>query len=123
MRRRSLNKVNTQLKYLPFILFFLICSGLLVFYFPPAYQIQIYQYKIPIMYLFFASIFLLIYFAANLVLRGNRKHSVFITSFIIVYLLFRLNNLTHPLFLFLLIALFLTLEFLFTRQNKEKQQL
>lgn len=123
MRVRNQRRSNLQLNRLVFVVFFFISSVLLVIYFPPTYQIQIYQYKIHILYPFFASIFLFVYFLSNLALRGNRKHSLFIASFIIVYLLFRLNSLTQPLFLFLLIALFMTLEFLFTKKRNNKQEL
>jgi hypothetical protein len=51
----------------------------------------------------------------------SKKHGLFLGFFVVLYLIFRLNNLTHPLFLILLIALFLVVEFLFAQHNNKEQ--
>lgn len=123
MKLRYFHKRNLSLKFLPrrqagilFILLFFITTCFIIFYFPPTYQISIKQYNFSVLYLFFASLFFLLFFTGVFVLR-SKKHGFFIGLFAISYLLLRINNLTHPLFLFLLIALFLVMEFLFTRPN------
>jgi hypothetical protein len=111
-----------QFKYLPFVIIFLISTISLIFYFPPTFQLQLHQFRISIITFFLLSLFLLVYFTWVFILK-SRKHGLFLALFVVTYLVFRLNNLTEPLFLFLLIALYLTLEFLlsdFTRKRREK---
>ena len=121
MKLKYFHKRNLSLKLLPrrrrsilFILLFFVSTCFLIFYFPPNYQMSIQQYSFSILYLFFASLFLFLFFTGVFVLR-SKKHGFFIGLFAVSYLLLRMNNLTHPLFLFLLLALFLVTEFLFAR--------
>lgn len=117
-------RFTSKLSFIPFFkivfaLFSLAASILLVFYFPPTYQISIQQYHFPILYLFFISLFSFLFFIIAIILR-SKKHGFFIGLFVVTYLIFRLNDLTHPLFVFLLIALFLVTEFLFTGHNDKQ---
>lgn len=113
---KSFYKKKLFLKPIPFIIIFLITTCYLVFYFPPSYQISFYQYRISILYLFLASLFFFLYFTGMFVTR-SKKHGSLIALFVIIYLIFRLNKLTDPLFLFLLIGLFLVMEFFFTKRS------
>ena len=111
-------KRNLSLKYLIYSLFFFVATVALIIYFPPTYQIPIMRFRLSIMTPFFITFFLLLYFLGRLVLK-SKKHALIITLFVVSYLLFRLNNLTHPLFLILLLALFLVAEFLFTQHDNK----
>lgn len=123
MKLKYFHKRNLSLKFLPrrqagipFIILFSVITCFLIFYFPPTYQISIQHYNFSILYPFFVSIFFLLFFTGVFILR-SKKHGFFIGLFAVSYLLLRLNNLTHPLFVFLLIALFLVTEFLFAQSN------
>ncbi len=115
---KHLHRRNLSLKYLIYNLFFFSTTTGLIIYFPPTYQISIMHIKLPVMIPFFIVFFLLLYCLGILFLR-RKKHGLIIASFVVSYLLFRLNNLTHPLFLFLLLALFLVAEFLFTQHDNK----
>lgn len=99
-------------KFIPLILLFLLSTFLIIFYFPPTYRVSIQQYNFSILYLFFASFFFFIFFTGVFIFR-SKKHGFFISLFAMLYLLLLLNNLTHPIFAFLLIAIFLVVEFFF----------
>ena len=111
-------KRNFSLKYLIYSLFFLAATVVLIIYFPPTYQASIMHFRLSIMIPFFIVFFLLFYFLGMLLLR-SKKHALIIASFFVFYFLFRLNNLTHPLFLILMLALFLVAEFLFTQHDNK----
>lgn len=109
---------NRRIRYklLVGIVLFTIATIFQIIFFPPDYIIHILQLNIPILYTFMLSLFFMIYFIGVLTL-GNRKHSLLISLFVVVYLIFRLNNLKDLFFLILLIALFLAAEFFFTGQK------
>jgi len=65
--------------------------------------------QIPSLLIFFLLLGVFL-FSFGSYLFKSKKHGVLIAGFVLIYLLFRLKGLTHPLFLFLLAALFLTLE-------------
>jgi hypothetical protein len=50
----------------------------------------------------------------------SKAHGILIAGMVVIYLLFRLNHLTHPFFLILLLALFFTLEMLVSSKNNHK---
>ncbi len=114
--------------YLLITIISLFSTGWMIVFFPPSHQMRILNFNFSIFYPFFFSIFLSLYFFLNF-LTSNKRLSFFATLFVIVYLLFRLNGLTEPLFIILLIALFLTLEFLFSgrggknRKNRKEESL
>jgi hypothetical protein len=121
MLRKNINyfhKINFPLKHFIYTLLFLASTVALIIYLPPTYQISIIYLKVPIIIPFFIIIFLLFY-SLGMLLFGRKKHALIIASFVVLYLLFRLNNLTQPLFLILLLALFLVAEFLFTRRDNK----
>lgn len=116
MRLKNLVRRKYSLKLVPFILIFLITSSLIIFYFPPTFQIHTFQYQFSILYPFIASLFCFLYFLALIILK-SKKRGFLIALFVVVYLLFRLNKLNDPIFLILLIALFLVIEFIFPRKQ------
>lgn len=72
--------------------------------------------KIPVLwlFLFLTAIFC---FCLPFYIFKSKKHGILVSLFVITYLFFRLGGLTHPLFLIILIGLFLTLELLFTSKH------
>jgi hypothetical protein len=59
--------------------------------------------------LFFILLALFLFSSGTYVFK-SKTHGILIASFAVIYLVFRLSNLTNPFFLILLAALFLTLE-------------
>lgn len=121
MLRKNINffhKRNFSIKHFIYTLLFLAAAVALIIYLPPTYQISAIYLKVPIMIPFFIIIFLFFY-SLGMLLFGRKKHALIIASFVASYLLFLLNNLTQPLFLILLLALFLVAEFLFTRHDNK----
>lgn len=104
-------------------LFFITSASSIIILFPPDYAISIYSMNFPIIGLLYTAMFLAIYFLLNS-LFPNKKHGLLIALFTVIYLIFRAYNLRDPLFLLLLLALFLTSEFLFsgsgTKFRREK---
>ena len=121
LERVNKNKKNFQttrtkkrsLLFLVLGFIFLILLFLLVYYLPPDFQIKLFQFSIPSLYIFFAllffSLFSLVTYCTNSI-----KHGLLTGLFVPLYLLFRINNLTHPFFFLLLLALFVVLELLFS---------
>jgi hypothetical protein len=106
------NKKNVKLFLLLGIPSFL---GLMatIFFFSPDTNLSLSNYKIPLLPLFFLLLFSF-FFSLGSFLFKSKIHGLLLGLFVISYLLFRLNNLTHPFFFILLAGLFLTLELLFT---------
>ena len=59
-----------------------------------------------------SSLFFLVSFILN-----DQRQGFLISFFATLYLILRLNRLTHPLFLILIIAIFVTLELLFKKRK------
>lgn len=68
----------------------------------------------------FFPLFAIFLFSAGSYIFKSKKHGVLIAGFAIIYLLFRLNHLTHPFFLILLLALFFVLELFVSSKNNAK---
>lgn len=60
-----------------------------------------------------------LFFAIGTLLFKTRTHGFLLASFIISYLILRLNDLNHPIFFILLAGLFIALEFLFAQSEKK----
>ncbi|MBA3723552.1 MAG: hypothetical protein H0W89_01510 [Candidatus Levybacteria bacterium] len=90
-----------------------IVSGLLlgglVYFYPPDAVFSFSFIQISYLSIFFFLLALWLFATGTFVFK-SKFHGLFITLFVVIYLIFRLNNLTHPFFLILLSALFLTLE-------------
>lgn len=68
-------------------------------------------FTLPIIPLFFILLLAALFFLTSYIFKSS-KHGILVSLFVGIYLIFRLNNLTHPFFFILLFALFLTLELL-----------
>ena len=75
--------------------------------------------QIPPLLVFFLLVSIFLFSISSYIFK-SKTHGVLIAGFVDIYLLFRLNHLTHPFFLFLLLALFFTLEMLVSSKNKHK---
>jgi len=76
---------------------------------------------IPPISIFFVLIALFLFSAGSYLLK-SKAHGILIAGFVVIYLLFRLNHLTHPFFLILLLALFFVLELLVSSKNNAKSK-
>jgi hypothetical protein len=83
--------------------------GFLLINFSPESQPMIFNITIPLLPVFLFLLFTTLYFLGSFACK-SKSHGFLIALFVLIYLLFRLNNLTHPFFFILLFALFLTLE-------------
>jgi hypothetical protein len=115
-----MSRKKRPLPFLALSLISFISLALLVYFFPPNQQLSIPNlpagkagFQFSILY-FFLLLFYLLLFSSITYTFKSKTHGVLISSFVILYLLFRLNGLTHPFFLLLLFALFITLELLFS---------
>jgi len=98
------------------IILFILCGVLLVA-FPPNNSVSLLSLNITLVPLFLILLFFFL-FSITTYLFKNKNHGILFGSFVITYLIFRLNNITHPFFFILLIALFLTIEILFSLDKK-----
>ncbi len=98
-----------------FVLSILSFSALvyLVIFTAPTASFDVLTIPIPVLPFFFSLLFLFL-FSLCTFLFNSRMHGVLIALLAIIYLLFRQNDLTHPFFAVLLLALFLVLELMFT---------
>lgn len=120
-RKNSSSTTITREKKFSFLLLFLCLLslallGALIYYFPPNQAYSVLSFNLSVLLLFFPLIFLFLFSLGALILR-SKFHGTLIASFVTLYLLFRLNNLTHPFFLILLAALFLTLELMIANRR------
>lgn len=110
----------------PLILLFagvicLITLGCLVYFIPPNTSFSLLQIvpsipstidkytQFPTILLFYILLSLFLFTTVSYFFK-SKIHGVLITAFVIIYLIFRLNHLTNPFFLIILLALFVTLE-------------
>jgi len=75
--------------------------------------------QIPPIYLFFILIGIFLFSMGTYIFR-SKAHGILIAALVITYLLFRLNRLTHPFFLILLLALFFVLELFVSSRGNSK---
>lgn len=113
LKRTTETKITRKKKFSFLVLFAAVISlallGSTIYYLPPTYIYTFFILRIPISLLFFVLVFSSFYTTSLLIFR-SKLHGILIGSFVVLYLIFRLSNLTHPFFLILLAALFLTLE-------------
>lgn len=69
--------------------------------------------QLSVLPVFHALLFLFLFGISSFLLR-SKIHGVLIGLVVVIYLLFRQNDLTHPFFALMLAALFLVLELLFS---------
>ena len=100
-------------KLLTLGIFSFILLALLIYFVPPATSYTIYSLHLSVILGFFLLLFIFL-FAVSSYLFKSKIHGILIATLAITYLIFRQNDLTHPFFALLLLALFLVLELLFT---------
>lgn len=83
----------------------------------PSQPLILLSLQIPSVIPFLLLITLLVFSIARYILN-NKIHGFLIAIFTLSYLLLRINHLTHPFFLIILIGLFITLDLLFSRQRQ-----
>jgi len=83
--------------------------GLVIIYLSPDSNIPFMNVQFATLILFFYLLFCMFFFWVTLITK-SKAHGILIASFFVIYLLFRLNNLTNPFFLILLLALFVMME-------------
>jgi hypothetical protein len=84
--------------------------------FSPTYGFTIYNLQFTILPIFFALLFSFLFFLFSFILASKRR-GLFVGAFIVIYLILRLNNLTHPFFLLILLVLFGSLELFFIKRK------
>ena len=107
--KESINKRKRSILFLVAGLVCLAALGTLIYYASPTSPFTVLNYSVPIIPLFMLLLFITLFFWGSYAFK-SKTHGVLIGVFTIIYLIFRLNNLTHPFFFILLFALFLTLE-------------
>lgn len=86
-----------------------------IFFIPPSNSVQVFGIFIPILLFFFPLLFIFLFSLLSFLYR-KKTHGVLGGCFLVLYLLLRLGGFTHPLFLLILLALFLILELLFAKK-------
>ena len=72
-------------------------------------------YSVLLLFLFF-----FLFFTGTFIFK-TKRHGILLGFFAVTYLLFRINNLTHPFFFILLLALFFMIELLISyKKDTEK---
>ncbi|MBI2613833.1 MAG: hypothetical protein HYW62_03595 [Candidatus Levybacteria bacterium] len=87
----------------------------LIFFLSPSHELQITNYQLPITIPFFFILFFFLFSLISYFLR-NARRAALIGLLIITYFIFRILHLSSPYFLFLLIALFISLELFFKKR-------
>ena len=116
--RLTKEKRKTKL-YLPYLFLTFIVIGILSFLFinfPPNYSFEVINLSIPVIYLSFALTFLSIYFLGTFIFRGS-VHGIILSALVISYLVLRVVGIRQTFFLFLIIALFISIELLLRKKK------
>src|SRR6266700_3243747 len=90
-----------------------VLSILAILFISPDYSLSMGDLHLSIVYPFLLILFLFLFFATSYIIN-SKIHGVLLASFVVCYLLFRLNNLTHPLFLLLLVGICIVFELFFS---------
>ncbi|MDO8657939.1 MAG: hypothetical protein Q7K55_04315 [Candidatus Levybacteria bacterium] len=89
----------------------------LIFFLSPSDKFFTTSFDLSTIYIFLICSFLFIFSSVAYLLR-NIKRGIFSGTFVALYLTLRLNHLDQSFFLIILIALFVTIDLFFSRQNK-----
>jgi len=84
--------------------------------FAPAYGFTVYGLQLTILPVFFVLLFSFLFFLFSFIFTSKRR-GFFVGAFIVIYLILRFNNLTHPFFLLILLILFGSLELFFVKRK------
>ncbi|CAN5139461.1 hypothetical protein BH09PAT1_BH09PAT1_3040 [soil metagenome] len=105
-----------QFIYLIFTIISALCTCLVLLFVSPVKPFSLGFITISPLILFFIPVLLFFFSLPSFILK-SRKHGLLLSLFVLSYLIFRLTGLTHPIFLVLLLGLFLTLELLFSNKQ------
>lgn len=111
MRRKK-----RQFFFLVLTILSLIATLLVIFFLSPNHNLALGPLTLSPLIIFFIPLGIFFFSLPTFVLKSP-KHGILLSLFVISYLIFRLTGLTHPIFLVLLIGLFLTLELLFSNRQ------
>jgi len=111
MRTKQRSFIFLGLSILLFILLIV-----LIFFFSPSYHIQLLSLSIPLIPIFLLILFFFLFSLISFLFK-NTVQAWLIAGLGTSILIFRLTELTHPLFLILSIALFVILELLFMKRT------
>jgi hypothetical protein len=117
MRLPFLNRRISPLFPISFITLLLLL--LLLIFVPPSAQVTLPFVALTAVVFFLLLVFLLC-FAIGTLAFTSRFHGFLLASCVLAALLLRLSGLKHPLFIVLVIALFITLEFFFSQSTSKK---
>jgi hypothetical protein len=111
---KSVDKLVTHRRRKPYLYLLtgLISLGLfigLVYNYSPSDQPIVFNYPLPLLPFFVLFLSSALFCLGTFAFK-SKAHGFLIAAFVVIYLAFRLNNLTHPFFFILLFALFLSLE-------------
>lgn len=97
---------------------FLVLGSLVYFVvnFGPDKSLKILNISVPTIPIFFILFFISVYELFTFILNSQRR-GFLISFFATLYLILRMNNLTHPFFGILILALFITFELLFRKRK------
>ena len=121
MRRKK-----RSLKFLALSLLSFIFLLYIIVYTPPSFKFTIFpaernlasqdNFQIPILIPFFTLLFIFVYSIIAFMFKSS-IHGVLAGLFVVLYLVLRMKDLTHPFFLVLLFAIFLTLDIFFSKRS------
>lgn len=94
-------------------IFSLIIIFLLIFFVDPLQPMSVSILTIPPLVILYLLIFISLFGIISFLWK-SKLHGILVASLMVIYLLFRQNNLTHPFFAVMLLALFLVIELMFT---------
>ena len=117
-KKSSILKQKRNILFFSLFLLSSISLLYLIFYQPPNLQIHLMTLSLSILLFFFVALFCFLLSLGSLALRST-KHGILLGLFAVSYLIMRLNSLTHPFFLLLLLGIFLALELLFIGRRKK----
>lgn len=114
MKRLKLPR-NRVLSFLGLFVSLILLIGL-IFYFPPTSSLPLGFFSLPVLILFFPLVTVFL-FCLITILSKRPIFGILVSVLSTIYLIFRMNGLTHPFFLFLLVALLITF-LLFLKKEK-----
>jgi len=113
---KNKRKFRQYFIFLPLSVLFLASTAYLFFKVSPDYRFAFLNIRIPILPFFFVSLFAFIFSLLAFVSRSKLQGLIF-SSLIVFYLFLRYLELTSPLFLGLVLALFVTIELFLYKQK------
>jgi hypothetical protein len=85
---------------------------------PPTYTISVYGFSLSIIPVLFIAAGIFTFSTVTYIFKSP-KHGILASLFVLIYFWLRINKIFHPIFTLLLVALFLTLELLFSARKEQ----